>query len=110
MKFVNEIVTFGFELLMLVCLSLLLLRLIDNTVLAVIACVVATGVVLVLWGYYFAPRSQSRISLVPGLALTTVMTALGPLVLMAFFPGLAASMVAGLYLVNRVLAIAWKQW
>ena len=110
MKFLNESLTFLFELLMLAAFFFASIKIFDSVLLAIALAIVVSAIVVFIWGNYLAPNGKSRVSAFWGLLLTTMLSAIGPITFYVLYPGIATVAVAAIYLVNRIGAIAWKQW
>jgi hypothetical protein len=67
------------------------------------------GIVL-LWGFYLAPNSKQRLKLKAGLALSLALFLGAALALSQAGQAVLAIILASLALLNRGLALLWKQW
>lgn len=75
--------------------------------------VLAIGLPLIaiaVWGIWFAPNSKWRLSFYPGLLISLGLFLLAALALGTTGQIALALSLAATTLVNRVLALIWKQW
>ena len=110
MKFLNESITFLFELFMLVAIFLASFKIFDSMVIFLTVSIVVSTVIIFIWGNYLAPNGKNRVSAFWGLLITTVLTSIGPIAFYLLYPGIIAISIIALYLLNRIFAIVWKQW
>ena len=110
MKFLNEAITFVFELLMLVAIFLFTLHYVVPLALSLTLSIGLALIVAIFWGLFLAPHGKRRFNAFWGLSLSSVMTAFGPITLLLLFPGVFAILVGFVYVINRTFAILWRQW
>ncbi len=65
---------------------------------------------IVLWGILLAPRSARRLGMGPGLVLSTLLYLCASAAWMAGGQVVLGAVFLAAGLVNRLLALVWKQW
>lgn len=63
-----------------------------------------------VWGRWFAPRSARRLTLVPGVLLSLGLFGLAALALVVAGQPVAGAFMAAVAVINRALALFWRQW
>ena len=110
MKFINETLTFLFELFMLASIFMLSVAIVSPLFAALVLAIACALAVMVVWGLFLAPRAKKRPGKTAGLLITTLLTAFGPLAFWYLHPGALALAIIAIFIINRTLAIAWRQW
>ena len=68
------------------------------------------ALIVVLWSLFFAPRAASRLPPLPGLLMSTLLFIAASLLLVGRDRFVIGGLFMLLALVNRILALLWKQW
>ncbi len=68
------------------------------------------AILVVLWGILLAPRSQRRLKIVPGVALSSALFILASLLLIVDGQIALGIILLIVSLANRFLTLKWKQW
>lgn len=109
-KGVNTIVTFALELAMLVGFGFWGYQIDPGGGLGWALAVGLPVAGAAVWGAWFAPRSPRRLALVPGVLLSLGLFGLAALAFALARQPLAGGLLAVVAVVNRALALYWRQW
>lgn len=110
MRQFNEALTFLLELAMLVCVPLFLVHAVRDLVWQISLPVAADSALVAGWYLWLAPRGPRRLTMASGLVVASALLLLGPAALFAIGEFGWGSVVAAVFLLNRILAVTWKQW
>lgn len=107
---INEAFTFLFELAMLALVPVAIVHGADGLFWQISLPIAADAALIAAWAAWLAPRGPKRLARMPGVLVATVLLLLGPASLFAVGQPLWGELVGGILVVNRIAAIAAKQW
>ncbi|MCB0157212.1 MAG: YrdB family protein [Caldilineaceae bacterium] len=109
-KGVNEALSFGLELALLVAFGLWGYRMAAGTWTSWVLAVALPLVLILLWGAILAPKAKWRLSVWPGALLSLGLFLLAAGALYQVNYPIAGALLACASIINRGLVLLWQQW
>ncbi len=110
MKKLNEGLAFFIELAMVAAYAYFGFTYFEGAVLKWLLGLGIPVILVALWGILLAPRSQRRLKIVPGVALSSALFILASVLLIVDRQMALGIILLVMSMTNRFLALKWKQW